>query len=188
MPPEKTPNAFPWALDDEGLALLTRHLELTRPQVAVEFGSGKTTPIFRKYALHTVSLEHLADWAEKTEALCRSQRRLHWRNLVRRNRTSGELRVVNIGAIETPIGPLSVYDTQLPARVDFALIDGPPKSVGRSGVMFQLFPSLTSDSVVWLDDVNRPEEREILALWQEHFPLQVRMLSDRIAEIRIMGN
>jgi len=188
MPTDPKPNTFPWALDDEGLALLTRHLESTRPQIAVEFGSGKTTPILRSYASHTVSLEHLPEWGEKTEELCRLQRGSWLQQLFRRNRTSAELRIVEIGSIPTPVGPLAVYDTTLPDRVDFALVDGPPKSIGRRGVMFQLFASLTPESVVWLDDVNRPEETEILALWQEHFPLQVRPISDRIAEIRIISS
>lgn len=52
--------------------------------------------------------------------------------------------------------------------------------------MVQLFNSLTKDSVVWLDDVNRPEETEILAVWQQHFPLEVELMSDRIAQIRVV--
>lgn len=186
MPKEPRANDFPWAIDEDGLGLLANHLRTTRPDVALEFGSGKSTPILRRYAAHTVSLEHLATWGAKTEELCRVERGRSWRNLFKRSRQTAELRLVEIGSISSPVGPLAVYDTPMPARVDFALIDGPPKSIGRGGVMFQLFPALTAESVVWLDDVNRPEETEILALWQKHFPLQVRPVSDRIAEIRIL--
>lgn len=188
MSPQQHPNAFPWALNDEGLALLTCHLQTTRPNVALEFGSGKTTPIFRRFAGHTLSLEHLPEWGEKTAKLCEADRPNWWQRLTRPSQRTAELRIVSIGSIETPIGPLPVYDTTLPAAVDFALIDGPPKSIGRRGVMFQLFPSLTAQSVVWLDDVNRPEETEILALWEEHFPLTVKPISDRIAQIQIVSS
>jgi hypothetical protein len=188
MPTGRPADPFPWALNDEGLALLTNHLAAMRPDVAVEFGSGKTTPILRAYANYALSLEHLSEWAEKTEQLCRQKRGLNWRDRFGKKRKTAELRVVTIGSQESPVGPLAVYDTQLPTQVDFALIDGPPKSIGRAGVMFQLFPSLTTDSVVWLDDMNRPEETEILALWQTYFPLDVRLLSERIAEIRVISS
>lgn len=78
-----------------------------------------------------------------------------------------------------------MYDATLPTRVDFALIDGPPKSIGRLGAMFQLFPSLNNDAIVWLDDVNRPEEIAVLDVWQQHFPLEVELVSERIAQIRV---
>lgn len=178
-------HSFPWALDDDGLALLAAHLDAMRPPVAVEFGSGKTTPLLRRYAGHTVSLEHLPEWAEKTKLLCREQRPRWWRRLGRSARNTGDLQLVDIVSIDTPVGRLPVYDATLPARVDFALIDGPPKSIGRLGAMFQLFPSLNNDAIVWLDDVNRPEEIAVLDVWQQHFPLEVELVSERIAQIRV---
>lgn len=162
---------FPWALNEDGLVLLDRRLAELRPRVAVEFGSGRSTPILRKYSGQTLSVEHLPEWAAKSEALCVG--------------LTGEIRIAEIGEIQTPAGPMPAYDTTLPDEVDFALIDGPPGVIGRGGVMFHLFDSLTSDSVVWLDDVDRNEERRILAMWREWFPIRVSEVSDRIAEIRV---
>lgn len=186
MSTDQPSNLFPWALDAADLALLADYLQATRPGVAVEFGSGKTTPVLRRYAGHTLSLEHLPQWGEKTEQLCASQRENWFKRLRDREKRSAELRVVDIGEITSPVGPLPVYETTLPHQIDFALIDGPPKTIGRQGAMFQLYPSLLASSVVWLDDVNRPEETEILAFWQQHFPLSVHLISERIAEIRIV--
>lgn len=164
---------FPWALNDGGLDLLDRRLRQLRPRVAVEFGSGKSTPILRKHSGHVLSLEHLPEWAEKAERLC-----------VEGN---GEIRIAELGEIESPAGPLPVYRTELPEVVDFALIDGPPGVIGRGGTLFHLFGSLTSGSVVWLDDMDREGEQEILAMWMRWLPIRASEVNSHVTEIRVVG-
>ncbi len=70
------------------------------------------------------------------------------------------------------------YDLGSPAdlgldSIDLLLVDGPP---GVSGPMARLpalpilAPALADDAEIFLDDARRPEEQEILRLWQEALP------------------
>jgi len=50
-----------------------------------------------------------------------------------------------------------ILDAHLPKAYDFILIDGPPGSIGRSGIL--KYPLL--DVPMLIDDTHRPEERRI---------------------------
>lgn len=149
-----------WALPKASAHELVAWLDRHRPATVVEAGSGVTTVLLAEHAARTgatvVSLEHQPRFAEQTRRLL-GEHGLRGRV---------DLRVVPLTEVGTPDGPARWYDTALPDRVDFALLDGPPGAVGRAGGAYRLAPHLDPDGwTVWLDDADRPAEQEALAAW-----------------------
>jgi hypothetical protein len=157
-------------MGDADLAMLDERLAVLRPQLAVECGSGASTRILRVHAARAITLEHLERWAADTEIYCADV-------------GPGELIVAPIVDVGTPAGLLPFYDVELPDGIDFALIDGPPGTIGRSGTLFALWPHLAERAVVWLDDADREAEERALLLWQRHYPIRIERLSSRVVEI-----
>lgn len=155
-----------WALDRWTAHELAAHLDRTRPATVLEAGSGVSTVLLAEYAArtgaHVTSLEHRPVYAAATA------QRLRDRGLT----DHVDLRLANLGQLDTPAGVFRWYDTPLPDKIDFALIDGPPGTVGRGGALFALCPSLTPDATVWLDDADRDGERAAVAAWTRWLPVR----------------
>lgn len=154
-----------WALTEYAAHELKAWLYQMMPRNVVEFGSGMSTVLFAEYARDTgatiTSFEHSPEHAARTRSA------LDARDLGGRV----DLRLTEVSDVDTPAGRLPMYRDDIPDRVDFALIDGPPGKIGRAGVFFALAPRLAATGwEVWLDDAARPGERSAVNLWQEHFP------------------
>jgi hypothetical protein len=152
-----------WALPKASAYELVAWLDRHRPTTVVEAGSGVTTVLLAEHAHRTgatvVSLEHQPRFADQTRRL------LDEHGL----RGRVDLRVAPLTEIDTPDGPARWYDTALPDRVDFALLDGPPGAIGRAGGAYRLAPHLNPNGwTVWLDDADRDAEQAALAAWSTH--------------------
>ena len=161
-----------WYLHHGGQDILDRYLTAHPPTLAVEAGGGDTTLILARHASRLVSLEHLAKYAKMT------------RDRLAAADLTADLRLCPLVPLGTPAGTFPWYDTELPDDIDFALIDGPPLAVGRKAALFALWPHLTPDAEVWLDDAHRPHEKECLALWGAHLPITVEPIDGRLVCIR----
>lgn len=159
-----------WALDRWAAEELAAHLDRTRPRVIVESGSGSSTVLLAEYAArtgaHVVSLEHHPVFGAMTT------QRLKDRGLI----DHVDLVQAELKQVTTTAGPMLWYSAPLPDRIDFALIDGPPGTVGRTAALYALMPSLHGDWRVWLDDAARPGERDALALWAGALPISVEQV------------
>jgi hypothetical protein len=151
-----------WALPDDVLAGLDTHLAEVGPDLTVEAGSGRSTAVLARHSKRHIALEHLPKIAIQTR-----QHTPHADTL--------DLRVVPLVPYPTPAGRFLWYDTDLPAGIDFALIDGPPgRKVGRQAAGFAIIPNLAPDGEVWLDDADRDHEQHCLSLWTAHLPIAVQ--------------
>jgi predicted O-methyltransferase YrrM len=162
-----------WALPDDVLNELDRHLQNTKPDLAVEAGSGRSTAVLARRCRRVVSFEHMPNIARQT------MRPIATGNV--------DVRVARLKPYRTPAGTFRWYDTPTPDGIDFALIDGPPgRKVGRQAAGFAIIPNVKDDGVVWLDDADRDHEQQCLALWSKHLPIIVEPhpTFDRIAIIR----
>lgn len=173
MPPAPSPKPdltrTSWAIDEHTTRELEHFLHTRRPRLIVEAGSGHSTVTLAEYASRTgatvISLEHLPEYAAQTTALLAS------RGLA----AHVDLRLAPLAGVGTPDGPRAWYATPLPDGVDFALIDGPPKTVGRHAAMYALHPHLAEGWEVWLDDAHRPGERDCLTRWAKHLGVSVHV-------------
>lgn len=141
-----------WALPDAALDALRERLAVLRPAVAVEAGSGRSTYVMAEHVGRLVTLEHERRFADRLVGLPGNV----------------DLRCVRLMSLSTTAGVFPWYDAALPDGIGFALIDGPPGSIGRGGALFALAPHLAEGAEVWLDDIDRPGEQAILAAWAEH--------------------
>jgi len=133
-----------WMLSRDTCLLLADRLRELRPKVAVEFGSGFSTAIMALYCDHLISLDHSTTHAAPWPCVT--------------------------------VAPIAdgTYKADLPDAVEFALIDGPPaRRHGRQGTFPHLWPHLSDDFEVWLDDAGRDHEQAILTDWRQRFPITV---------------
>lgn len=162
-----------WSLDRAAALELAAFYRRTQPRVVVEAGSGYSTVIAGEYARDTgatvLSLDHDRVYADRTRGLLSSHG-------LDRYVTVRHAPLTNI---PTPTGvPAPWYDTNLPDEIDFALVDGPPGTIGRRGAMYGLMPYLNPIGwCVWLDDADRDGEQAALVEWQTHLGVSVQHVS-----------
>lgn len=155
-----------WQLRSESLAALDVRLGELNPQLIVEVGSGQSTVVLSKHA-RTVSLEHIRKYAELSQHIA----------------PQAEVRLCKMRPFYTLGGNFSWYDTKMPQGIDFALIDGPPMSIGREAAFFALHPFLNPGWEIWLDDADRQHEQDCLLLWQKWFRFQVEPVNQWVVKL-----
>lgn len=137
-----------WMLGHDTCLLLAERLRDLRPKVAVEFGSGFSTAIMALYCDELLSLDHSREKAAPWPCV----------------------RICQVAG--------GTYTTQLPDRVEFALIDGPPaRRHGRQGTFPQLWPHLAEQFEVWLDDYDRDYEQSLVEEWSRTYPINVETVA-----------
>ena len=143
------------AMDEHTIKDMVNRLDELTPKLIFEFGSGTSTLFLANWAqengARVISLDHLKQYADKTRNLCAGLK------------------------VEVQHAPLrnGMYNFKIPNNIDFALIDGPPaySPQGRVHVFPALWPHLSSNFEVWLDDANRKHEQKCLQQWSNKFPI-----------------
>jgi predicted O-methyltransferase YrrM len=164
------PSSGDYALNPTDLLDLLHLIRLRKPHLIVELGSG-TSSVWIGYALEKIggrliSLEHDAEYAEKTRAMLFAH---------------GLTGVVEVR--DAPLSPLAIdgktyqwYDTGKLADVrgiDLLLVDGPPEATGpdaRFPALHVLEQRLSGHATVVCDDAHRRDEQAALLRWTETFP------------------
>lgn len=162
-----TPN---WSAAPDFLELIVAHALAAKPATVVECGSGLTTLMLARCCAlsgggHVYSLEHGAEFAARTRAeLARYGLEAQATVL------DAPLRTCTVGGREFQWYALGGLPE---VRIDMLVIDGPPGFIQRHSrypALPLLRDRLAPGCVVYLDDAARPDEREIVALWQAAFP------------------
>lgn len=160
-----------WAVSPDFSCELVREIVRTQPRHILELGSGVST-VVAAYALgvstadgHILSLEHDEKWWHVSNRYVREHRLNDVAEVVH-----APLRDVLVGDQHFPW-----YDYQ-PAKdsgpFDILVIDGPPgplHPMARYPALPLLWPLLSSDAVIILDDANRPAEQAIMELWNRDY-------------------
>ena len=148
-----------WAAAPAYLEAVARYSMETNGPV-LECGSGVSTVVLGFYAgrrgFEVCSLEHSAEWAEKTT------------RALTRGRVRARVELVPI----RDYGPFEWYDIEsvrLPKSVSLVICDGPPGDIkgGRYGLLPLTAKQLAEDAVILLDDASRPGEMEVLRRWDQ---------------------
>jgi predicted O-methyltransferase YrrM len=160
-----------WAASPDFLLLLAEHVYRQQPKVIVECSSGASTVMLAQCAKqngkgHVFSLEHDAQYAEKTRQELLKQDLLNWATV-----------------IDAPLQEYSFseqtyrwykLDEEIQTKpIDMLIIDGPPgflNSCARYPAGPLLLPLLNKNAVVFLDDADRPDEQQIIKNWLSEFP------------------
>lgn len=184
--PEPLPLMRGWAGSPDFLLCLANELLATLPGTVMECSSGVSTVVAARCMQlnghgHVYSLEHEADYAERTRELLRRHGLEAWATvidapLVRQDSTLWY-------SLDGLPGSLTA--------IDVLVVDGPPyfvDTLARYPALPRLLPRMASDAVVFLDDANREAEREIVARWTREFPgltVQTEDCEKGLAVIRV---
>lgn len=159
-----------WSAAPDFLKPIVEYALAAKPTTIVECGSGLTTLMLARCCAmngrgEMFSLENGAEFAAKT------------RGEIERYGLRGHATVIDAPLTEYLIAGQAYRwyaMADLPdRRIDMLVIDGPPGFIQRRSrypALPLLFDRLADDCVVFMDDAARPDEREIVALWQAEFP------------------
>lgn len=160
---------------NDGFAARTDYLEevanraVTTTGAILECGSGLTTILLGFLAgrrgIETWSLEHMPEWHSQIAQTLRKYR------IPRANVCLAPLRDYgDFWWYDPPIGTL-------PETFKLVVCDGPPGTTrgNRYGLLPVLGEHLHADSVILLDDANRPSEVEVLSRWSSEANLDVEL-------------
>lgn len=159
-----------WAASPDFLAVVATAAREYRPQCVVECSSGVSTIVLARCMQkngsgHVYSLENDPTYADRTRD-----------HLVRLG--LAEWATVIDAPLEEQVIEQAIHrwyaKDKLPGNmtIDMLIIDGPPadtQSLARYPAGPVLFPRLSENGRVYLDDANRQDEREIVARWLAQF-------------------
>jgi predicted O-methyltransferase YrrM len=177
-----------WAIGGECAYLLVSLVLRRRPRFIVEIGSGLSSILIGQALAmnddggHSVSLEHDAEWLERSQAMIKEHGVEDW------------VRVAHAPLVDVTIGQevfkwydLSVVD--IPPVVDLIFIDGPPEATGplaRYPAVPLLYERLRSGGVILMDDAARAGESAAMERWTDEFPdLEFQFHNDSKGSVEI---
>jgi len=157
-----------WAISPDFAATLFSLLRgMNWPVRILELGGGVSTVIagycIREQGGHIVSLDHDADYAERT------------RRTLEQHGLSDLATVLHAPLIETPVDGQSwcwydLRDVPDDRPFDLLIVDGPPaatQALARYPALPMLLDRLAPDAVVLVDDAHRADDRATIARWLE---------------------
>jgi predicted O-methyltransferase YrrM len=151
------------------LKAVADHILTTKPRAVVECGSGVSTVVIARCLQlngvgHIVTMEHMPEFAAMTRVELERQDLSKWATVLDAPLVMQEL----LGKT------FRWYDaSRLPAEpIDLLIIDGPPARTGdspRYPAGPRLFPRLSENGAIFIDDAKRPEERGVIERWRKQF-------------------
>jgi Methyltransferase domain len=173
LPHDALPNLGSWKADTLFLTHIVDAIEQMRPNIVVELGCGASSFIIGRalqlygggrlvsYDQHAAFVAATGDWLVN-------------------NGLPAEIRHAPLG--NPPLGwPGHWYQLHdIPATIDLLVIDGPPWAIHPfvRGAAETLFPRLSGNALVLLDDAGRPGERIVARRWRQNWP-EMRFRFDR---------
>ncbi len=167
-----------YAAAPDALAELVRIIDERRPDSVLELGSGVSSIVLARRLQQAgrgrlVALEHLPEHAERTRAELAAQGLADVATVL-----DAPLEDVVIG---TDSWSWYRLGAGVPPAIDALFVDGPPASTGtlaRYPALPRLADRLTPGATVFVDDGDRPDEREMVRRWQaEQAGLEARYLA-----------
>lgn len=168
--PYSLPGTRGWAGAPDFLLVLAQHALEHKPETVVECSSGTSTVVLAQCAKlngrgHVFSLESDPVFAEETRRNLEIQGLREWATVI-------DSPLVATDA-HSRTGQWYSLDKLPQHPIDLLVIDGPPAVTDQLVRFFagpKLFGRLSRDGYVFLDDAERPGERQIARHWKELFP------------------
>lgn len=159
-----------WAVNPELAATLVALIRRHQPEVVLELGSGASTVIMG-YAVEqngcgrVISLDHNEHYGAATRRTLARHGLQAW----------ADVRHAPLTRIEHGETAWSWYDLDALEEnltIDMVFVDGPPHETGtmaRYPALPALYPYLSDEAIVVLDDAYRADERAMLNRWMEDY-------------------
>jgi predicted O-methyltransferase YrrM len=157
---------YGWSADPILLATLYSEIRSSRPEYILDLGSGMTT-LISAYALRDNGGGKVVAWEHMEEYATSITKKLADRGL-------GDFSKVEHKPLELQVIDGQTYNwfggglNGIEKKIDILIVDSPPGSTGRMArfpAIPKLLNHLSETAVVYLDDVHREEEKEILNRW-----------------------
>jgi predicted O-methyltransferase YrrM len=172
-PRRRLPPTRGWAISPDFACLILDTIAQSKPANILDLGGGVSTLVAgyasEKYvpSAKIVALEHDAAYVPQIVGYI-SEHGLEKNAQV----IHVPLTTVAISGHATPWYDLSKISARLPS-VDLLIVDGPPERLGsqaRYPAVPLLYPKLSQQAVILVDDAASPEMRVIIKRWQEEYP------------------
>jgi predicted O-methyltransferase YrrM len=169
-PTSPLPESRGWAASPDLLRKITEVVLTEKPDLVVEASSGVSTLVIA-YCLKRLgkgkvfSLEHDAQYAAVTQKMLELHGLGHIATVIH-----APLRQVVINNKEWLWYDLDLLNIDQP--IDLLVIDGPPghiQELSRYPALPLLYRMLNVRSTIIMDDCNRKDEQEVIALWKKDF-------------------
>ncbi len=121
---------------------------MSGPVQAFEFGSGRSTPVLRGVSSQTTSIEHSAEWLNRTENGSATKRPADKTEIIPLRRCWSRLRLIESFDIEARAEILARL-----RQSHLILVDSPPNPAKREHVLFLALRYAPSGAVIVLDDL-----------------------------------
>lgn len=159
-----------WAASPDFLLILMNHVKQRRPETIVECSSGASTVVLARCLQRlgkgkVTSLEHDPIYAEKTRQSLAEAGLSDWATII-------DAPLVEHW-IEGETWKWYSLDGFPDMAIDMLVVDGPPwfiNPLARYPAGPLLFPKLTREGVVLLDDAARDDESRIMERWRAEWP------------------
>jgi predicted O-methyltransferase YrrM len=160
-----------WAIAPDFAVVLVSSILENKPKIILEAGSGVST-LIAAYALKQIGAGSLVSLEHDEHFFGISSLNL------RSHRLENIAKVVHAPLKQTAIHNQiwSWYDTtalkELKRPIDMLIVDGPPRNIhelARYPALPVLIELLSEDAVVFLDDANKEEVKQVVALWVKEF-------------------
>lgn len=163
-----------WAASPDFILRVVRHVETAKPKVIVECSTGTST-IAIATALHqfdrgghVYAIENHPQFAEATRQELEIRGLSSYATII-----TAPLAQFRYEGFENDFNWYGLDYDDLPKEIDLLVIDGPfggLNSYARYPAGPQLFPRLSRDAHVFLDDAARRDEAELPRLWRDIYP------------------
>lgn len=163
-----------WAASPDFILRVIRHVEAAEPKVIVECSTGTSTiaiaTALRQFGRggHVYAIENHPQFAEATRQELESRGLSSYATII-----TAPLAQFRYEGFENDFNWYGVNYDDLPKEIDLLVIDGPFGGLNpyaRYPAGPQLFPRLTRDAHVFLDDASRRDEAELPRLWRSIYP------------------
>lgn len=159
-----------WAGSPDFLLHVSRHALSKQPNVVVECSSGASTVVLARCMQingmgHVYSLEHDKVYADKTTQMLADRGLSQWATVI-------HAPLVPHAGLPSPWYDRSVFLPEM-QQVEMVVVDGPPNAIGplaRYPAVGALMDRLSGSFHLFLDDADRPEEKEAVARWKQEWP------------------
>ncbi len=161
---EPLPPLRAWAASPDFLLVITEHIQSTSSKIIMECSSGASTIVLARCIQmqnngHIYSLEHDLYYANKTKNELKKHQLEDWVTIL-------HAPLVDIGNGQKWYDIKDIPDIPF---IDLLVIDGPPGYIcerSRYPAIKQLKNKI-KNTTIFLDDSNRPQEKEIIQLWKK---------------------
>lgn len=158
-----------WSASPDFLELILNHTLLNKPDNIVECSSGTSSLVLAKCCElnkngKVTSLEHEARYARQTESYLSHYDLDEYATVIH----------APLIQTDTAEGMFQWYDSEnIPtSTIDMLVIDGPPGFIQKNSrypALELLYERLATNSTVFIDDANRPDEKKIIELWLKKY-------------------